>query len=703
MPSRHDANVVLLSVLLAWFAAYVALNLVARLRSHRGSIALAWGFGASIALGTGIWSMHFVGMLGWRLPIEVGYALAPTAASWLAAVGVSMVALAIASRPQRSALHIAAGALVMGAGICAMHYIGMAALRFAPGLLWDVRTVALSAAVAVAASALALWLFGRLQHVAGDRSHAVRMAAGAVMAIGISGMHYTGMAAATVPEGALCLSAGELHGDSLSLMAATAALLLLGLALLTSLVDERMQGTERALRRALLHDPLTGLPNRALFDERLRRALETCRHEPGHRVALLVIGLDGFKSLNDQFGQGFGNAVLQQVAQRIAALAGEHDTVARLSGDVFAWLIDAAPGAAAAAGAAEQVLAALQDAVHRDEQEATTTASIGFAPGGADSLPDRLLSSADTAMFEAKRLGGARALLFSERMEAETFEQLALRQDLRLALDAPASGQLTLHYQPKVRSSDSHVTGVEALLRWQHPTRGTVGPAVFIAVAERFGLMDRLGRWVIEEACRQMAAWQREGLAMRVAVNLSIHQLRNPDLVPHIAATLRANGLSADRLLFEITESTAMTDIDASLAVFDALGALGASLSIDDFGTGYSSLAYLQRLPVKQLKIDRSFVRDLATSGDARTIVEAVVRMAHALGVSVVAEGVETESQRLALRAVGCDELQGWLFARPVPAAVLADWAHGRGRPAALHFEAADSQADSATTIAFAA
>jgi EAL domain-containing protein (putative c-di-GMP-specific phosphodiesterase class I) len=249
---------------------------------------------------------------------------------------------------------------------------------------------------------------------------------------------------------------------------------------------------------------------------------------------------------------------------------------------------------------------------------------------------------------------------------------MSLLNDLRQAV---ARGQLALHYQPKVDGQRGVVHGVEALLRWQHPVRGLVEPDRFIALAERFGLINQLGAWVIEEACRQMAAWAREGLHMRVSINLSVHQLRESDLVQRIAQALQNHAVPASQLLCEITESVAMEDVQETQRVFDDLARVGVFLAIDDFGVGYCSLSYLRQLPAHQLKIDRSFVQDLEQSQDARAVVDAVIRLAHALGLRVVAEGVETAGQSQILLQMGCDELQGYHFARPMPADALLAWA----------------------------
>lgn len=483
------------------------------------------------------------------------------------------------------------------------------------------------------------------------------------------------------------------HDPAVSLLA-MAALLLLGLAAACALIDKRtraraqllaqsLQKVNDELQRAVLFDSLTSLPNRRLMFERLNAVTRRCDSE-GRQAALLFIDLDGFKPLNDLFGHGFGDAVLCEASHRLLSAAREGDTVARLGGDEFVILLAGLTDSAVAHQVAMRAVSALQAPMKLGRREARVSASIGIAIYPADGASNKLLAAADAAMYEAKRNGGSQAVFFSAHMETDTREQIELQRDLRLAIDNPERGELSLHYQPKISARDGRITGVEALLRWRQPERGMVSPVLFIPVAERFGLIDRLGAWVIDEACRQMRDWEAQGLRMRVAVNLSMHQLRQAGLVDRVRAALNRHELLPSRLMFEITESAAMGDSDATGRVFDELAALGTELSIDDFGTGYSSLAWLRRLPSRQIKIDRSFVKDIDSRNDARAIVEAVIRLAHALGLSVVAEGVETTAQRDLLQQLQCDEYQGYLFARPVPGDTILGWSQGRELPSRI-------------------
>jgi EAL domain-containing protein (putative c-di-GMP-specific phosphodiesterase class I) len=321
---------------------------------------------------------------------------------------------------------------------------------------------------------------------------------------------------------------------------------------------------------------------------------------------------------------------------------------------------------------AESAVDALCQPYRLGTKEVHLTASVGVAlyPDHGDA--DRLIARAETAAQTAKRAGGARAGVFTAEMDEDMSQDLELLRDFRQALD---NDGLELVFQPKINAASGRITAAEALLRWKHAQRGDVPPSVFVALAERFGLVTRLGDWVIDRACRQAGVWAEKGLNMRVAINLSAQHLREPDLAHRIGQALSRNRIEPGRLTCEITETLAMENTQATQATLAQLGLLGVHLSIDDFGTGYSSLAYLRRLPAKEVKIDRSFVMDLERSGDARAVVDAVVKLAHALGKRVVAEGVETVKQRRILTEMGCDELQGYLFAAPMTAGDLLQWA----------------------------
>ncbi len=422
--------------------------------------------------------------------------------------------------------------------------------------------------------------------------------------------------------------------------------------------------------RDRLNDPLTGLPTRQLFQGTLAQAAARA-DGGGGTLALLAVNLDSFKPLNRTLGHLIGDAVLREVADRLRALGKPH-MVARLAGDEFLLLLNGDPTPEDAAELASRVIAAVARPCRVDEREVSVTCSVGVTIYPEQGGLSTLIPHAQAAITAAKAAGGASYALFEPRMIKGQRDEIELLRDLRLALER---SQMELYYQPKIHAPSGEITGAEALMRWHHPTRGVVSPGIFIPIAERCGLINALGRWLIDEACRQARAWRDDGLRMRVAINLSVHQLRQPDLVEQIGSALKRHQINPERITCEITESCAMDDPEGMIRVLGELDRIGVHIAIDDFGTGHSSLSYLRKLPADELKIDRSFVMDLETSEDARKVALAVVNLAKALGMKVVAEGVETEAQNRILREFGCDQLQGYLFAKPMSAKTLAIWA----------------------------
>lgn len=692
LPSSYSPWVVAASLLIATFASYVALDLAKRVRTRERVVARVWWIGGSLAMGTGIWCMHFVGMLAFSLPIALGYTVGLTVASWVAGVAVSAIALHVASRGELTVPRLAIGAVAMGLGICAMHYTGMAALDMSPGIVWNPLLVAGSGLIAIGASAAALLIFFWLRKISERRAAVFQPLAALVMGIAICGMHYTGMAAASFPAGTVCLSVNALGGPQLGTVVSVSSIAMLAMTLFTSSLDARMRSSlklanvqlesaNEELRKRAFEDPLTGLPNRMLFEDRMAHALQ--RHARASeqiserklgKVAVLFVDLDGFKPVNDSLGHAAGDEVLKVAAARLRAAARDVDTVARIGGDEFVLLMEDVSSLADCASLARRLIAALIAPLEVAGRRIALSGSVGIAAYPDHGDAEHLLKLADAAMYNAKRSGGGNYALYESHMDEGT-QELNLLNDLRLAIERKE--QLQLHYQPKIDGKQGQIRGVEALLRWNHPERGMLGPSLFIPIAERFGLINTLGNWVIEEACRQMHVWREAGLNMRVAINLSVHQLREPDLAARIEASLAKHLIEPSQLLCEITESVAMEDLKSTQRAFNELARIGVFLSIDDFGTGYSSLSYLRQLPARQLKIDRSFVADVETSADARAIVSAVIRLAHELGLLVVAEGVETEAQRDILLALSCDELQGYFLARPMSPETLQAWTEG--------------------------
>jgi two-component system sensor kinase len=442
-----------------------------------------------------------------------------------------------------------------------------------------------------------------------------------------------------------------------------------GVVLNTREVTERL-ALQAELRERAWHDALTGLANRALFSERVEHALEL-RARDARPLAVAFLDLDAFKATNDTLGHHGGDLLLQGVASRLRDCVRPGDTLARFGGDEFALLLEDA-SASAAASVANRILAALDRPFELLGREVYARASIGLAVAHPSDTAETLLSAADTAMYVAKARGSSRYELFEAHMRSAARERATLRGDLEGALDRD---ELVVHYQPVVAIGDGSVVGVEALTRWRHPTRGLLGPDAFIELAEESGLIVRLGRWVLRAACEQAAQWRRQlGRPLVVAVNVSARQFQGAGLVEDVARVLSDTGLDPSSLVLEITESATVPDAEHMIERLDELKALGVGLAIDDFGTGYSSLSYLRRFPVDQLKIDRAFVSGICTSVEDRSIVAAVVDLAHALGLLVVAEGVETVDQLEQLSQLGCDLAQGYNWLRPTDSQNLRGW-----------------------------
>ncbi|MFO1220016.1 MAG: bifunctional diguanylate cyclase/phosphodiesterase [Burkholderiaceae bacterium] len=422
-------------------------------------------------------------------------------------------------------------------------------------------------------------------------------------------------------------------------------------------------------RQAAATDSVTGLMTRAAFETALAQALDT-EAGAGRTGALLYAGLDGLRLVNEGHGHAQGDKVLAAAATALRRVCGERVPMCRMAGDEFAIWIHA--DAATCELMARRVAEALAGGVELDGQRYGAGISVGMAQYPKHGSSVQLVSRAATAMRAVKRAGGGTHAVFDPRIETEQREELQLAQDLRQAV---ARRELELVYQPKIDAESLQVTAVEALLRWKHATLGMVSPARFIPIAEKHGLIESIGNWVLESALEQAAQWRKAGLRMRVAINVSGYQMRQDDFARRLEQGLKAHNLQPNRFTCEITESVAMEDTQVTRRAFARLAKVGVHVSIDDFGVGHSSLAALRRLRAQELKIDRAFVVDMVGDDNAKAIVQAVLTMARTLGLRVVAEGVETPAQRDLLVQMGCDEMQGYLFAKPMSARAIALWA----------------------------
>ena len=423
---------------------------------------------------------------------------------------------------------------------------------------------------------------------------------------------------------------------------------------------------EAQISQLAYHDALTGLLNRFSLQNQLEQALAMAQRDQ-HALAVAFLDMDRFKTINDTMGHAVGDKLLMEVGHRLRENVRHSDVIARLGGDEFVVVLTEVEDATAAARVAEKILHALARPYRINHHTLHSTASIGlsFYPGDGDD-GETLMKSADTAMYHAKSQGRNNVQFFTAEMNQAAVQRLMLDRDLRAAVEAK---QFVLHYQPQLDGRDGRIVGVEALVRWRHPREGLVQPEVFVPLAEETGLILPLGKWVLDEACRQLRAWHDAGIrGLSMAVNLSAHQLHSPLLPAHVAQALEDHGLAGSDLELEITESVAMHDPEASIGQLKALRDQGVKLAIDDFGTGYSSLSYLKLLPIHTLKLDQSFVRDIERNSNDVAICTATIALAHSLGLAVTAEGVETEAQRVFLAAHHCDFMQGLLFSAPLPA-----------------------------------
>jgi diguanylate cyclase (GGDEF)-like protein len=677
MVGSYSYWLVLLSIVVAIFASYTALDLSTRITASKGRSAQLWLIGGAFSMGVGIWSMHFIGMLAFSLPIPMGYDVPITLLSMLIAVVVSYFALFTVTRRTVSSRNLAVGGTLMGLGICAMHYTGMAAMDMSPPIRYDPWLFAASIAVAIVAALAALWMAFHLRANENWMIYA-KLGSAVIMGFAITGMHYTGMAAARFDHDTVCLKGASVDNSWMAGTIAAFTFIILCVTLMLSLYDARvasrtarmaasLQEANEELQRMALQDGLTRLPNRLLLEDRLGQAIA---HAQRSRVvcAVLFVDLDRFKTVNDTLGHFVGDELLKAVAARLLSAVRSADTVSRMGGDEFVVLLGEIAQADDAEKAAGKVLAALREPFQVLGHELVITSSIGislFPFHGRDARA--LITNADAAMYGVKKSGRNSFQFFSEENTTFFPERLKTEHELRQAV---ARRQFELHYQPRVDVATGVTLGMEALLRWRHPEKGLVMPDDFIPLAEETGLILPIGDWVMQEACRQNKAWQNKGLRpLRVSVNISALQFQQKSLLDGIADALRKSGLDPAYLEVEITESVVMQKASEAIGTLQELARMGVHISIDDFGTGYSSLSYLKRFPLHTLKIDRSFIRDLSTNQDDATIVVAIVAMAHNLRLKVVAEGVETSDQLRLLHALGTDEYQGYHHSRPVAAA----------------------------------
>ena len=797
LTEQHTAWVMPLAALVCWVSMHTALRLVRQSREGRDVGRWLWLVAAGFSAGAGVWSTHFISMLGYDPGVVIGYDPQLTVASL--SVGVMTAAgTFVLLRQAASSAHGAVAGLCFGLGVGAMHFCGMAGVEV-PGALvwtWPLVLVSLMIGTVIAAAAFAVFANPRVRH-----PYAI---VATLLTAAIAGLHFAAMGAVEVVPGVSrqslepglprlalafgvaavmltvlgfaglalfadrmrranrALSASEqrfrllaenttdviiwCHLDGTREYVSPAAKGLLGYepaelvgtrpldsvhpdeakefrAVLNDLKHGRIEQTtcqkryrrkdgtyvwveisfsrttelatggpsgwvaslrdisarkeaEQQITHMALHDALTGLPNRLLFRDRLNQELANARRYGGS-FAVLACDLDRFKAVNDTLGHPAGDKLLRIVSDRLVSVVRNVDTVARLGGDEFAIILSWLEEPQAVSAAAERVIEIVGLPMDLDGNTACIGISIGIALGTVETVDaDALFKNADIALYRAKAAGRNTLSFYEPGMDGAVADRSALERDLS---NAVREGGFVLHYQPIMNLAADKLSGFEALIRWQHPTRGMVSPADFIPLAEDTGLIVPLGAWILRDACREAAGWPND---LRVAVNVSAIQFQKPGFEQAVLGALAASGLAPQRLELEITESVLVADAEAAIACLHRLRALGVRIAMDDFGTGYSSLSYLRRFPFDKIKIDRSFIRDIADPA-AAAIVRAIVGISTQLGASITAEGVETDEQLARVRQEGCREVQGYFFSKPLSSTEALDFLSRQARAAA--------------------
>jgi diguanylate cyclase (GGDEF)-like protein len=676
MAVSYNPWLVALSLALAALDAYVAFSVVGRIARSRGPVALLWNAFGALAMGSGVWAMHFIGMLALQVPIPLGYDSRQTALSAVPVVLATGGTLWLLGRYPTRVGALLAGC-ILGLGMATMHYLGVDALRMRPAISWHPAWAAASLLLALAGSTAAILLHSVIWR--SERRHRwwLRVLAALLLGGTATGVHYLGMAAVGFAPGAVSLEARTgLHGLGLGLAVSLVSGVLLLLTLGVSLAHRQLQRHTEAIARELgqardalswlaYHDELTALPNRANVLDLLDRLLPQAASER-FEVAVMFIDLDGFKSINDTLGHEVGDEFLRSVADALRASVRSRDTVARFGGDEFVVVLERFRTEANLTSICQKILSLVSRPVVVAGHSVSATPSIGvamFPRDGEDAAG--LLRHADLAMYSAKEHGKAGYCFYQPRMSEQARDRLLLSAELREALQRE---ELAVHYQPKVQLDSRRLVGLEALVRWPHPSRGLLLPKGFVPLAEGSGLIGRLGQVVLRQVARQLAQWRARGLPLvPVAINVSLQEIQDGRFVTGLLGTLREFGLHPSLIEFEITESAAMKNAEHTLRQLRQLEALGFRMAIDDFGTGFSSLSHLRQLPTQTIKIDQSFVQGAERNPADRDITEAIIALARKLRLTTIAEGIETEAQAVWLREAGCEVGQGFLFVPPLP------------------------------------
>lgn len=672
----YDYALVTGSVVAAVITCYVAISLEQLIFSNsnlaRKKILLLI---SGLVLGFAIWVMHFVGMLACHLPEGYHFSPSVTFLSYVIGAAASIFAVWLTTRETLPLSRLILGSFIMGIGISGMHYTGMVGLLIPNYVIhYDKILVLFSVLIAICGSGLTFWLLFKTKQ-SGSHRFLIKLSVAVLLAISIVGMHYTGMASATfhtLEESKLTLAAQQDTSELMLLVIISITCLILVSCFAVAILEFRLEDRNLQLLRVnkeleslALQDNLTKLPNR-LFLIDYTASLFALHKFSNKKIAFIYIDLDRFKSVNDAFGHHIGDELLVKLANRLHALLEPDQKLIRIGGDEFLLVLENfTPDRIESV--AESILKNIQDGFNVAGKNINVSASLGvvYYPDHGTNLHD-LLINADAAMMQSKDQGRNTYSIFNYSLDQQEIarSQSKLINDLYKAVEEQ---QFVLFYQPKF-TVEREICGVEALIRWKHPSLGLLAPNMFIEGAEQTGLIIKMGYWALEEACKQIQTWTEQKRAFApIAVNLSAVQFEHKQLIDTLAKLLNKYNVDPSQLIIEITESTAMHHIDVSIRTFESLRNLGISLAIDDFGTGHSSFLYLKDLPVDELKIDREFIRNLSVGTKDEIILRSIIELANRLGLVVTAEGVETQQQADILKSLGCQQLQGYLLGMPLP------------------------------------
>jgi diguanylate cyclase (GGDEF)-like protein len=680
----------LLAYLVACAGCFATLDMAERAsHAEKAESQRIWRLVGTACLAGGIWAMHFIGMLAFEAPIEIHYALPITLVSLLIALLAAWLVMHTLSQLHQNLWQYLKASICIGLGIAAMHYVGMGAMRSEALASFEPTLFSLSIVIAMAASLAMLWIASRLRGGTGLPHKLLKYGASLVLGAGLFSMHFTGMAAfnLVLPAGSILTPPGDNDHTQLGLTVAVMTLLIIASSISAALADKKLQHKELDLQRvnALLtqldqarmslqqvahYDALTNLVNRRGFNQIFAEKLIEKTLEGG-MLAVMFLDIDHFKRINDSLGHDAGDELLKVLASHIkSSVRGHDDVVARFGGDEFCILISLHDHEEAR-HMAQRIMLKMKEPIELSGRRMVMTTSIGISVFPEDGRTcEELLKNADLALYQSKGNGRNSLNFFSANLKTRATLELQLEEEMRNALRENSG--LMLYYQPIYDLKTGQVSKLEALIRWQHPVHGLLAPDRFIAIAEANGLITELDNWVLRKACEDLSELSHQGCEeLKIAVNCSPLNLAREELADEIERALRTAGVAPQRLELEVTENALMGNIANTLVLLRQIRALGVSLSIDDFGTGYSSLAYLKRLPLNTLKIDRSFIQDIPQSTQDMEIVQAIIVMAHTLHLQVVTEGVETLEQYEFLERHDCDFVQGYLLSHPVPLAEL--------------------------------